>query len=269
MAAALACAFPLALIAAVLILFPLREPERPAGTAARVDRRPFSSGQIYRGAFVLLVVSLMAALAVSEAQRALFARTHAGDLLFQYRLVDARAYPYLPGLLVGLAVAPPVLWALLRWYFGDRLVDLLDRLDRRPTPRPLLRRELRVARRQVWPVGILATLLNVAALDTFLEVGSRELRVSSFLDATTHRHPTADVAELVVYSQRRAPTGGIVPNANLEIRLRDGSSIDTYRIIDPRHVPEVIEALRRSEGFTGTVRTAPHPALSPGGRGGG
>jgi hypothetical protein len=113
------------------------------------------------------------------------------------------------------------------WHFGERIVDLLDRPDLRRRP-GALRQELGVLRGIAWPVGILATLLNLAVFDTFLEVGGREFRYSSFLSSVTHRHPTTDVTELVVYLHRKAPIGSIVKNSNLEIRLKGGQSIDTY-----------------------------------------
>jgi hypothetical protein len=57
-----------------------------------------------------------------------------------------------------------------------------------------------------------------------------------------------------VYSKRRAPNGSIVTRENLEIRLKDGGSVDTYRLIETEQVPRVIAAFRRSEGFAGAVR---------------
>ena len=252
MAAGLACAFPILLAACVLILFPIRLPSRPAGRSAALAR--LSKAQIIWGTVGYLATAFVLAGAIAVAQKALFDQTVRGSLLlFRHHVTDTFAYTMLIGLFLGIALAPASLYRLLVWHQGDRIVELLDRPDWRPTPRTM-RQELTLSRKLVWPVAIGATLLNLAAFDTFLEVGGREVRYSFFLSAVTHRHPTADVAELVVYSQRQAPTGSIVTRDNLAIRLKDGGSVDTYRLIDAEQIPRVIGAFRRSEGFAGAVR---------------
>lgn len=187
-------------------------------------------------------------------QKGLFDQAARGDpLLFQHRVTDATAFSFIPGLSLGIAVAGPILYRLLVWYSAGRIVDLLDRPDQRRRP-GALREELSVLRACAWPVGILATVLNLAAFDTFLEVGGRDFRYSSFLSSVTYHHRTADVDELVVYSHRKTPIGLIARNSNLEIRLKNGRSIDTMHLIEPEHIPRVLAAFRRSEGFLGKVR---------------
>jgi hypothetical protein len=254
MAAGLACALPLLLVACVLILCPIRLPSRPAGRSGSGALPSLPKAQIAWGTLAYLATAFALGAAIAIAQKALFDEAARGSLLlFRHHVTDVFAYSVVIGLFLGIALAPAILYRLLAWQQGDRIVDLLDRPDWRPTPRTV-RRELSLSRKLIWPVGIVATLLNLAAFDTFLEVGSREVRYSFFLSAVTHRHPTADVVELVVYSKRLAPSGAIVTRGNLEIRLRDGGSIDTYRLIETEHVPRVLAAFRRSEGFAGTVR---------------
>jgi hypothetical protein len=252
MAAGLACAFPILLAACVLILFPIRLPSRPAGRSAALAR--LSKAQIIWGTLGYLAGAFALGAVIAIAQKALFDQTAQGSgLLFRHHVTDLFAYSMVVGLFLGLALAPAILYRLLTWHQGDRIVGLLDRPDWRPTPRSL-RQELILSRKLIWPFAVGAVLLNLASFDTFLEVGSREVRYSFFLSAVTHRHPTADVTELVVYSQRQAPTGSIVTRDDLAIRLKDGRAIDTYRLIDAEQIPQVVAAFRRSEGFEGAVR---------------
>jgi len=252
-----ACAFPILLLASLQIVFPMRMPSRPAqrsGAAPPPDTTPLSKAQIGWGTLIFVLTFFALSVPIALVQRWLFDQAAPRDvLLFQHRLTDVAAYPFLPGLFLGIVVSGPILYRLLVWYAGDRVVNLLDRPDRRGRP-AALRDELRTLRAWAWPIGILTTLLNLAAFDTFLEVGSREFIYSSFLSSVTHRHPTAEVDELVVYSQRKTPFGNIARNRNLAIRLKDGQAIDTMYLIDAADIPRVLAAFRRSEGFPGKVR---------------
>ncbi len=95
--------------------------------------------------------------------------------------------------------------------------------------------------------------MNVAAFDTFLQITSGELRYSTFFSPITHRHSIGEVQELAIYSKRVAPNGNIVDKRFLEVRLRGGGRVDTFYLIEPEHIPQVVAAIERNPAFSGQV----------------
>lgn len=151
-------------------------------------------------------------------------------------------YVFATAFFLGLLVCFPICLRVFHWHLGERIFDSPDR----------------PGRRRMFPTitcasAILCTLLNLIAFDTFLEVKGGELRYSTCFSPITHRHSLGDVEELRIYSRRVAPIGTIVDRNSLEVRLKNGSTIDTFYLIEPRHIPEVVALFEKNPLFKGSL----------------
>jgi len=256
--AILACAFPAFVALALLVLLPIRIPDHLAvsgdqrGSDPTRDTSPLSSRQHLAYAVPYLLGSFGLAYPLGVAQRALFEIAGRDTSSFSHRATEIPIYPFLPALFVGLVVGFPIYFRVLRWYLGPRLLDFLDRPDRSRIP-VSLRQEIQIFSGIAWAVAILATFLNLAAFDTFLQITGGELRYSTFFSPITHQHSIGEVQELAIYSRRIAPSGSIVDKGFLEVRLRGGGSVDTFYLIEPEHIPQVVAAFERNPAFRGRV----------------
>lgn len=247
MLAVVACILPLLVIAMVRILITPRAPESnepPVFPLPPRQHRAYALGCFLIGALVGAPLWFV--------QTRLFAAAGADpSALFSHRMSDLPIFAVIPAFMVGLVVSPSILdrvvhgrpdWPAIAWM-----------------ARPL-RLEARQMRPVAWIWAILATLANVAALDTFLVIGPTEFKYSDSLSFTTHRYPTADVAELRVWSQRRALIGDKVTDArNLEIRLKARTRIDTNFLIERPDIPRVLAAFQRTTGFKGRITSVDGP----------
>jgi hypothetical protein len=94
---------------------------------------------------------------------------------------------------------------------------------------------------------------------TFLEIKENNVSYRYFL-SFPHSWSLSEVEELAVYSEKVAPIGIVKQHAWLEIRLRDGTAVDTFYLINPEQVQEVVAASKQSSLFAGRVTMTPeHP----------
>ena len=171
---------------------------------------------------------------------------------FSHRATDLPVYAFVPAAFLGLVACVPVYFRVLQWYLGPRFFDLLDRPDRSRVPMSL-RQEMQIAPGLVWTIAIITTVLNLAAFDTVLQVTDRQFRYSTFFSPLTHEYPIGAVQELAIYSRRVAPNGNIGNRNFLEVRLNDGSSVDTFYLIEPEHIAQVVDAFQKNPEFNGRV----------------
>ncbi len=228
----------------------MRDDQRGSGTTP--DASPLSYKQHLGYSVPYLLASFGLAYPLAVTQRTLFEIAGREVSSFSYRATDFPIYPFLPALFLGFVVCFPIYFRLLQWYLGARILDVLDRPDRSQIPTSL-RQDIRLFPAITWAVAILATLLNLAAFDTFLQVKGRELRYSTFFSPITHQHSLGDVRELAIYSRRVAPNGNIVDKKWLEIRLKDGRTVDTFYLIEQEQIPQVIAAFERNPAFIGLI----------------
>ena len=247
MLAVVACILPLLVVGMVRILIAPRAPESnepPVFPLPPRENRAYALG-------CFLIVALVGA-PLWFVQTRLFAAAGADpSALFSHRMSDLPILAVIPAFLVGLVISPSILhrvvrarpdWPALAW----------------------MARPLRLEARQMGPLawiwGILATLVNVAAFETFLVIGPTEFKYSDAFSFSAHRYPTADVAELRVWSQRRAMIGDKVEDArNLEIRLKSRTRIDTNFLIERPDIPLVLAAFQRTTGFKGRIKYVDGP----------
>ena len=257
MLALLSCVFPLVMVLVVAVLLPVRLPppmealDRQRAATDR-DTRPVSTREHASHAvpYLLIAFALTALLAVT--QLALFRLSAQDGALFTHRGSDTSAYPFLPSLFLGIVMAFPIYFRYLQWRYGARLVDILDRPDRSQVP-TTLRQEMQMVPALAWVIAGLATGLNLAAFDSFLQITERELRYSAFFSPVTHRRPISEIAEVAIYSRRRAPNGNIIRRQTVELRFSDGQVFDTYYSIQSEHIPEVLAVFEEHPVFTGKI----------------
>ena len=186
----------------------------------------------------LLIVTLAGAPLWFVQARLLAAAGADPSALFSHRMSDLPILAVIPAFMVGLVVSP----------------SILHRVVRGRPDWPLHLEALRMGP-VAWIWGIIATLVNVAAFETFLVIGPTEFKYSDSFSFTTRRYPTADVTELRVWSQRRAIIGDKVEDArNLEIRLKSRTRIDTNFLIERPDIPLVLAAFQRTAGFKGRIK---------------
>jgi hypothetical protein len=173
--AIIACAFPVFVALALLRLFPIRIPERltapdpQQGSNPTRNTAPLCYGEHLAYTAPYLVGWLIISYPLAVAQRALLTSVGRDGSTFSYRATDIPIYSFVPAFFLGLGACIPIYVRLLEWYLGPRFLDLLDRPDRSRVPMSL-RQEIHIFPVLVWTVAILATLLNLAAFDTFLQV---------------------------------------------------------------------------------------------------
>lgn len=249
MVTVIACVFPLLVVAIVLIAVAPRVPELPPRSGEEAEEpSPFPLPPRQNRVYVLgyLVTVALVAASFWVVQARLFAAVAADpSVLFSHRLSDLPIFAVIPALMVGFMAAPSILDRVVREHLHWPAIAWMARP---------IRIETRGLRPMAWIWAIMATLANVAALDTFLVIGPTEFKYSHFSSLTTDRHATADVAELRVWSQRQALIGGKVGEGrNLEIRLKSGAFIDTNFLIERPDLPQVLAAFERTTGFQGRI----------------
>lgn len=247
MLAVAACILPLLVVATVRILIAPRAPESnepPVFPLPPRENRAYALG-------CFLIVALVGA-PLWFVQTRLFTAAGADpSALFSHRMSDLPILAVIPAFMVGLVISPSILHRVVR---GRPDWPVIAWMARPP------RLEARQMGPVAWIWGTIATLLNVAALDTFLVIGPTEFKYGDFWSLTTHRYPTADVGELRVWSQRRAMVGDKVGDArNLEIRLKSRTRIDTNFLIERHHIPLVLAAFQRTPGFKGRITSVDGP----------
>ena len=179
MSVVLACAFPIFVVVVLLPVLSVRAPERVAGSDPRSkspispDTAPLSYKQHLAYNVPYLLASVALAYPLGVAQRRLIAIVGCDASSFCHRATDSPIYSFLPALFLGLVVCFPPYVRLMRWYLGVRFFEILDRPDRSLVPMSL-RQDIRFSSGLTWAVAILATLVNLAAFDTFLQITERE-----------------------------------------------------------------------------------------------
>ena len=257
MLAVLACAFPLLVIASLLTLLPVRLSDSDAERDRQRDdesrdrslvslKEHFAANLPYAAAFLVFGALL------GFAQHRLFVVVRAEKALFSHRLADMLVYAMLPSLFLGIVVAYPVCFRLLYWWYGDRIVDLLDRRARGRAPMSA-RETMRIFPALAWSVAIAATVMNLAATNTFLEITTSSIRYSGFFSPITHERRLGDIEQVVLYSRRRAPNGTVNRRRSLDIQFKDGTVLDTFHTIEAKHIPVVLSVLRGTPAFTGAI----------------
>ncbi len=247
MTAILAVTFP-ALVA--LVSWKLLRPDaalRNLPSRPHVDRSPvpLRTHLAWSVTYLLLSVSLGALLA--GGQHALFVAARSTSWRFSARTTDLVPYACVVGLFLGMIVSIPLVFRSLRRHYGDRLADLLDRegLD---STRLSLRQEFALSPKLAAGVALLLVCLNLAAFDTFIHVGNGVFRFSRFFSPKTYQYPVGQIRELVVHLRHFAPSGAETKRSALEIRMRDGTAIDTFSIIEDGKIPDLISALQTEAG---------------------
>ena len=245
MLAVVACILPLLVVAMVRLLItpPAPESTRGAGDAPVFPLPPRQQRAYALGCFLIAV--LVGAPLWFVQTRLLVAAGADPSALFSHRMSDLPILAVFPVFMLGLVISTSILHRVVRGRPDWPAIAWMARP---------LRLEARQMGPGAWIWGVLATLLNVAALDTFLVIGPTEFKYSDFFSFTTHRYPTADVVELRVWSQRRALIGDKVGDGrNLEIRLKARTRIDTNFLIERPDIPRVLAAFQRTTGFKGRI----------------
>jgi hypothetical protein len=255
-----ALGIPLLVVAAAWAVFrPGDLLRRLPGPSATVDRSPLPYRTHLAWTAPYLVLSFGLGWAFTLVQHALLIGISGkANWWFSWRTTDKLIYAAVPGLFLGLLVAFPMFLRIAHWHYGEKLVPLLDRRGRDMSGLSL-RQDIALMPRIAVGTALAAVLLNAAAFDTFLQVGEGVFRFSYFFSPTTHEYAVQDVSELAVYSQRIAPNGKVTNKSFLEIRMRDGTEIDTYYLIEEDLIPKAVAALLDSAGGRVRVSYVPHP----------
>lgn len=220
--------------------YPSRQDWERARDAAAPRRVP--QHFIWRQLLVTAVATVLAALL----QAGLFRMDHASDtmLLFSYRASDNIAYSLLVGFFLGLVIASVVLSHLVlrrgRAYVKQLLLQTWNG--------SYVYTNLRVFRPVTLAIGVALTLLNMATANTFLEIGRSDIRHSGLMSIEVAVEPVDNVSCINRYSRRIAPIGIERLNPTLEIVFGDGSTLDTFYLIETYHFNAVVEALRTAYG---------------------
>lgn len=244
-----AICFPILVVAAAwaalrpgAVLRRLPSPPEP------VDRSPLPYRTHLVWSLSYLAVGFSLGGVFTMAQHALLVRaSDRASWWFSARMSDQLSYAGVVGLFLGIVVAYPLMVRALRWHYGEGLALLLDRRGRDMTGLSL-RQEAPVIPRFAAGIAVVAVLLNVATFDTFLLVGEGVFRLSSFFSARTSEYAVKDVSELALYAQRVAPNGRVTNKEVLEIRMKDGTLIDTYDLIDQDQIQNAVAAILDSAG---------------------
>jgi hypothetical protein len=220
------------------------------------DMSPLSTPERLLYAGLYFAGALVFTVPLFVAQHALLVAAGQESSSFSHRVTDLLAYSFLPAFFLALVTFFPIYLRVLRWYLGERLLDVLEPAEGGRyywMSSMSLSQQIGIFPRLTWAIAILATVLNCVAFDTFLQITASEFRYSTFFSPRTHRHSLGEVRELVVRSRRDTPRGVIVDRRSLEVRLRDGRSVDTFDLIEAEHVLPVVAAFQSSPEFKGRV----------------
>ena len=207
----------------------------PAGDQSPSQHEHLSIGGTY------LLFSFVLAVPLAWLQwHAFHLESESSQWLFSWRVTDGWLYPMLPGLFLGLVVGFWVHWHFLRRYQPKKF---WYHLDRRYKSQPSLRQNLQAWPWITWVLAVGLVVLNWACFDTFLQIGTDRIRYSSFFSPSSYEHPIDEISRVIVYSLRQAPNGDINEKTYLELELKGGQVVDTYYLMEPEHIPVVVDLL--------------------------
>lgn len=255
-----ALGFPILVVAAAwAVLRPGNVLRRLPKSSEVVDRSPLPYRTHLAWSLPYLAVGFGLGWAFTLAQHVLLLGISGGaNWWFSSRTSDQLIYASIPGLFLGIVVAFPLFVRAAHWHYGERLAQFLDRRGRDMTGLSL-RQEIPVMPRLAAGIALAAVVLNAAAFDTYLQVGEGVFRFSYFFSPQTTEYAVKDISELALYAQRVAPNGSVTNKKVLEIRMKDGTQIDTYDLIEQDQIPNAVAALLDSAGGRVRVSYIKHP----------
>lgn len=92
--------------------------------------------------------------------------------------------------------------------------------------------------------GALLLILNILSWGTFIQIDDQEFRFRNFSELNIRTVKFDDIACVTLHKRRRVPTGEIKQIPFFEIRLHDGSTIDTFHLVGNRQRGKFIKALK-------------------------
>jgi hypothetical protein len=253
----LACTFPVIVAAVVLVFLPVRIPVDSGRLGDPPRSVPDTAPLPYRQQIMYNLPGLLSAIVLTcpivVAQKALFAWARDSSAAFSQHAADLAPYAFIPSMFLAIVASFPVGLRVLRYFLGERLLDLQDRPDRSGRRFTTIHWQVEMFSRAIWITAVVASALNFAAYDTFLTISNHQISCSAFFSPVTNRYPISSVTELVIYPQRLAPNGRIVNKPWLSIGLRGRAAIDTFYLIETNQIQHVIETIKAEPTFTGRV----------------
>lgn len=255
--------FPVLLITFVLWRFPVKPSLYIADTAsAETEGGGMPSGKAelsFRAKILYWTVSVGCGVAIGACQLLLIRLDldHAPDLLFESRMVYSTAYPFFPGLVLGLFCGMVLCFHVARRRGTSHLVGLL-RMSWNRIP---LYKYYSWAKGIGIMLGLSAFVFNFVAYNTFLLVSEHDIKYRRWRSSVVHKS-ISGLQEIRAHETSIGRGDTATDRFYVELVFKDGSSIKTRFIVPAQRSKELIESIQVASGGAIPIIKGNHPSKS-------
>lgn len=251
-------AFPLLLVSFVLWRFPV-QPDRYVSDCAEIPVRATVGSQgkseiSTQTKIVYWVISIGCGTLIGIGQLLLFRLdvSQSSDYIFESRMLDSVAYPFLPGMVVGLFCGMVLCFHLIKGYGTHYLIGSL----RKTWNGISLGAWYSKANIMGLSFGLLALAFNLLAYHTYLLVTQHDIKYRRWRSSVVHQ-PISALQEIRTHNTNG--WGSATGKRQVDLVFKNGTVVRTTFIVAAQRREEFIESIKRvSKGKVPMVEATKH-----------